>query len=403
MTPDNPDRPRRPGGPGRPGGAGRGSGGGRPERPGRPDRAGSGRPARPRPGDERPRPSRAGGSSDRDGRGGPRRDRPERAGEDTEPRPVFPPINSDVEAAMLDRQARRELSGLGKEDAEFVAKHLVMASLVIDDDPALAHEHAKAALHKGSRIPVVRETMGITAYVTGDYALCVRELRTHRRLSGQNTQLPMMVDAERGLGRPERGIEVARGVERTGMPDQWVVELAIALSGCRLDLGQTDQALVELQIPQLNPTVAYSYSPDLFDAYAVVLEDSGRAEEAALWGQRAQVAAAALSERTWSDNDGVGDIVDTLAEGESEGDTAAPETVQLSEPLPEGLAEAWADPLPTQESDPAPLPIPPQVEVTGGHAGEVTDNLGGELGGAGIDQHSPDSSVKFDGLRGEEK
>jgi hypothetical protein len=218
---------------------------------------------------------------------------------------------------MLDRQARRELSGLGKDDAEFVAKHLVMASQVVDDDPALAHEHAKAALYKGSRIPVVRETMGITAYLTGDFALALRELRTHRRLSGHNTQLPMMIDAERGLGRPERGIELARGVDRSTMSDQWVVELAIALSGCRLDLGQTAKALEELQIPQLDPTVAFRYSPDLFDAYAIVLEDLGRADEAAVWGQRATVAAAALSEKTWRDNDGVGDIVDTLADGEA--------------------------------------------------------------------------------------
>jgi hypothetical protein len=192
-----------------------------------------------------------------------------------------------------------------------------MASIVIDDDPALAHEHAKAALHKGSRIPVVRETMGITAYLVGDFALSLRELRTHRRLAGTNASLPMMVDCERGLGRPERGIELARGVDRTELGDQWAVELAIALSGCRLDLGQTEQALIELQIPQLKPDVAFSYSPDLFDAYAVVLEDLGRTDEAALWGERATRAARALSEKQWGEKDNVGDIVDAL-DGEEE-------------------------------------------------------------------------------------
>jgi hypothetical protein len=261
--------------------------------------------------------------------------------------PVFPPVLPSVAADQLDRQARRELSGLGKDDAEFVAKHLVMASIVIDDDPALAHEHAKAALHKGSRIPVVRETMGITAYLVGDFALALRELRTHRRLAGTNASLPMMIDAERGLGRPERGVEQARGVDRGELGDQWAVELAIALSGCRLDMGQPEQALVELQIPQLKPDVAFSYSPDLFDAYAVVLEDLGRLDEAKLWGERATAAARALSEKQWRDRDDVGDIVDALDGEEEESTPAAPQARPAKAINPEGAGnpETTATPV----------------------------------------------------------
>ena len=259
------------------------------------------------------RTARTGGSS-RPGRPAVSKGRPSRVPDKAESAPVavYPSVLPEVAADQLDRMARRELSGLSKEDADFVAKHLVMASLVVGDDPALAHQHALAALAKGPRVPVVRETLGITSYLTGDFALCLRELRTHRRLSGQNTQLPMMVDAERGLGRPERGIELARGVSREGMPDQWAVELAIALSGCRLDLGQLDQALDELHIPQLDPTTAFSYSPDLFDAYAVVLEDLGRADEAALWSKRADVARKALDDRNVDDYGEVGDVFDTL-------------------------------------------------------------------------------------------
>lgn len=267
-----------------------------------------------------PRPPRRHGASPRSDRNQtvrPGKPRPPR--DDSEEKLVFPAVWKDVAPNQLDRQARRELSGLDKADAEFVANHLVMASIVIDDDPALAHEHAKAALHKGSRIPVVRETMGITAYLVGDYALALRELRTHRRLAGTNASLPMMIDCERGLGRPERGIELARGVDRAELGDQWAVELAIALSGCRLDLGQTEQALIEVQIPQLRPDVAFSYSPDLFDAYAVVLEDLGRLDEAKLWGERASIAARALSEKQWNEKDNVGDVVDAL-DGDDEGE-----------------------------------------------------------------------------------
>ena len=68
------------------------------------------------------------------------------------------------------------------------------------------------------------------------------------------------------------------------------VELAIAMSGARLDLGQTQAALDELEIPQLDPSKAFSYSPALFDAYAVVLDELGRTDEAAEWGRRADLA-----------------------------------------------------------------------------------------------------------------
>ena len=212
------------------------------------------------------------------------------------PEPTFPEVDADVEPKQLDRFARRELSALDKDDAEFVANHLLMAGRLVEDDPQGAHQHALAALYKGSRVPVVRETLGITAYLTGDFALALRELRTHRRLSGSNANLPMMVDCERGLGRPERGLELSHGVSVDELDIAVRVELAIARSGARLDMGHPDRALLELQIPELNPDVAYSCSPALFDAYAVVLEDLGREAEAATWGRRASVAAEALAE-----------------------------------------------------------------------------------------------------------
>ena len=65
------------------------------------------------------------------------------------------------------------------------------------------------------------------------------------------------------------------------MPVQ--VALAIAMSGARLDLGQPEAALTELQIPQLDPERAFDWSPALFDAYATVLEELGRDDEAARW------------------------------------------------------------------------------------------------------------------------
>ncbi len=207
-----------------------------------------------------------------------------------------PEIPESVTPNDLERVARNELKTLSKENADGVARHLAMAAMLIDEDPALAHRHAVSAARRAGRIAVVRETLAITAYATGDFALALRELRTQRRISGSNDQLALMVDSERGVGRPERALELGRSVPRDTLPVPVQVAVAIAMSGARLDLGQPELALAELEIPQLDPTRAFSYSPALFDAYAEVLEELGREDDARVWRDRAVAAAEALDD-----------------------------------------------------------------------------------------------------------
>ncbi|PVE61887.1 hypothetical protein DC432_15290 [Microbacterium testaceum] len=169
-----------------------------------------------------------------------------------------------------------------------------MAARLIDDDPALAHQHALAASRSAGRVGVVRETVAITAYAVGDFALALRELRTHRRITGSDEQLPLIVDSERGVGRPDRALEEGRAVDRSTLSVPVRVQLAIAMSGARLDLGQPDRALQELEIPEADPDRAFEWSPALFSARAAVLEELGRESEAAEWERRADIAAEAL-------------------------------------------------------------------------------------------------------------
>lgn len=170
-----------------------------------------------------------------------------------------------------------------------------MAARLLEVDPHLAHRHAVSAAWTAGRIAVVRETVALTAYTVGDYATALREFRTYRRLSGRNDQLPLMVECERGLGRPERALELGRSVDRSDLPTAVRVSLAIAMSGARLDLGQTDAAMRELQIPELDPERAFPWSPALFEAVATVLEEQGRANDAAEWFERADRATEALA------------------------------------------------------------------------------------------------------------
>jgi hypothetical protein len=210
-------------------------------------------------------------------------------------KPKSPAIPDEITEKELELGLRVQLKTLTPENAEKVARHLAMVGLLIDQDPDLAHQHALAAAERAGRIAMVREVVGVTAYTVGDFALGLRELLTHRRISGSNDQLPLIVDCERGLGRPDRALEVGRSVDRTSLPVSVRVNLAIAMSGARLDRGENDLALAELQIPELNPSSVFDYSPALFRAYADTLEVLGKADEAKRWFDLAERADTALA------------------------------------------------------------------------------------------------------------
>ena len=186
-----------------------------------------------------------------------------------------PLIPSQVTPDDIDISVRVQLKTLTAENAEMVARHLAMVSLLIDDDPKLAHKHALAASRRAGRLAIVHETLGLTAYASGEFALAIRELLTHRRLSGSNDQLPLIVDSERGLGRPERALEAVVGVDRSKLDTGVRINLAIVLSGARLDLGQAKLAVQELEIPELNPKRIFEQSPLLFRSYAESLREAG--------------------------------------------------------------------------------------------------------------------------------
>ncbi|MGC0144234.1 hypothetical protein [Pseudactinotalea sp. Z1732] len=150
-----------------------------------------------------------------------------------------------MEATDLDRAARSRLRTLSKDNAEGVAKHLVMAGALLDTDPQQAYAHAQAALRRAGRVDVVREAVALTAYALGNYAEALRELRTVRRLSGVDAHRAIEADCERGLGRPERALTLAAEAP-PGMSAVDRVELAIVASGARMDLGEPEAALLTL-------------------------------------------------------------------------------------------------------------------------------------------------------------
>ncbi|MBN3497362.1 hypothetical protein JYA52_07505 [Arthrobacter pascens] len=205
-----------------------------------------------------------------------------------------PEIDEDVTGKELDRATQHQIKTLEPKSAEWVARHLVMAGRLLDEEPELAFQHALAASRRGGRLAAVREAVGLTAYAAGHYGEALREFRTYRRISGSNVHLPVMADCERGLGRPDRALDVVRSEEAQDLDAPGKVELAIVASGARSDLGQLDAAVAELEIPQLDINRAFSYSPRLFRVYADALAAVGRQTESEKWQRQAAVAEEAL-------------------------------------------------------------------------------------------------------------
>jgi len=220
-------------------------------------------------------------------------------------KPKAPPIPDEITSFDLPTPLRVQLKTLTEENAEQVARHLAMVRILIDQDPVLALEHAKSAASRAGRIAFIRETLGVTAYTAGDYALALRELLAHRRATGLQDQLPLIVDSERGLERPQRALDEGRSVDRNALEPSVRVNLSIALSGARLDLGQNDLALAELEIRELDPSRVFDYSVPLFWAYSDTLEILGRDEESKRWASLAERAEKALNPEVTGDQEAI--------------------------------------------------------------------------------------------------
>ncbi|MEV0673937.1 tetratricopeptide repeat protein [Mycobacterium sp. NPDC050441] len=235
---------------------------------------------------------------------GPGRARSAQPTEDGDPRNDGPKLPADVEAKELAPDVRRELITLDKTTADFVARHLVMAGKLLDEDPETALAHARAARNRAGRIAVVREAVGIAAYHSGDWAQALAELRAARRMGSKSALLAMIADCERGVGRPERALELARSDEAVALTGDDADELRIVTAGARSDLGQFEQALAILSSPPLDPTKVGPTAARLFYVYADTLLALGRGDEALQWFVHAEQA----------DIDGVTDAEDRITE-----------------------------------------------------------------------------------------
>ncbi|WP_276622165.1 tetratricopeptide repeat protein [Corynebacterium flavescens] len=208
-----------------------------------------------------------------------------------------PDLPDDIDIEDLDPSVLQDLRSLSKDNGEAVAKHMIMAATWMDDDPKLALRHARAAKDRAGRVSIAREVNGIAAYRAGEWKEALAELRAARRISGGPGMLAVMADCERGLGRPEKAVELGRSEDASLLDRESAIELAIVVAGARLDMGQAESAVITIQRAQPSRDDRGMSACRLSYAYANALAEAGRVDEAKEWFEHT----VAINEGDWTD------------------------------------------------------------------------------------------------------
>ncbi|MGV2921923.1 hypothetical protein [Streptomyces alfalfae] len=214
------------------------------------------------------------------------------------------PIPDDVTGREIDKDVQQELQSLPKGLAEDVARNLVMVANLLDEDPEQAYAYSRIALRLASRVAAVREAAGFAAYANQKYSEALAEFRAARRMTGSVELWPVMADCERGMGRPEKALDMAGAPEVQKLDKAGQVEMRLVAAGARRDMDQIDAAIVTLQSSELASNSVQPWTARLRYAYADALLAAGREDEAREW----------FAKVVESDKDGSTDASDRLAE-----------------------------------------------------------------------------------------
>src|SRR5690625_7577673 len=96
----------------------------------------------------------------------------------------------------------------------------------------------------------------------------------------------MIADAERGMGRPERALDIASSDDASALGADAAIELMIVVAGAYADTGDIETALGTLEIPALRHKVDGRWQVRLRAAYSDMLARAGRQAAHNRWDPR---------------------------------------------------------------------------------------------------------------------
>ena len=194
-------------------------------------------------------------------------------------RPKEPALPKGLSWDMLSSSDKDALRSLSREHAENVGLHILAAYELEGEDLPLALEHAKWAASNASRIDIARECRALMAYRSQDFKTALKEFLTVRRLNGESDWVPFIADCYRGMGEPEKAIEVIRKESREASPES-KLEMMIVMAGAFADLKDTNRALKIIRKMKGLSGLPLSYRLRACEAEQTFLLMAGKKEEA---------------------------------------------------------------------------------------------------------------------------
>jgi tetratricopeptide (TPR) repeat protein len=168
----------------------------------------------------------------------------------------------------------------GKAESAISRLERAVELLARGDARAAATEALKAKA-LAPRSAAVREVLGMALYRLERYREALTELQAYRRMSGRADQNHLIADCLRGVGRPEKAVELAEeALASRSVPLASKAEAVIVAASALADLGRFDQALGLLRRVRTREDVA---SPEVLRVWYVtgsILERAGRPREA---------------------------------------------------------------------------------------------------------------------------
>lgn len=137
--------------------------------------------------------------------------------------------------------------------------------------------------HIALRAVPAREFLGLAYYHAGRWQEAQRELAAFRRLSGSDSQNPVLADAYRAMGKPEKAVELCDQMDPRTVEPAAFYEGAIVAAGALADMGRVDEGIERLKRLELSPPMAEAHHVRAWYVLGDLLERRGRFTQAKEW------------------------------------------------------------------------------------------------------------------------
>lgn len=170
------------------------------------------------------------------------------------------------------------------------------AGAYMEEDYVEAIRLGEQAKHIALRSAAARELLGLAYYRTGKWNEAAKELTTFRRISGSTEQNPVIADAYRAMGKPDKALEFCQEIDRKAVEPAVYYEGVIVGAGALADQDRLDDAIAILERLDLRPEVAAEHHLRAWYALADLLERRGRFTQAKEWFEAVAAADAEMTD-----------------------------------------------------------------------------------------------------------